>query len=170
MECGLGGQSTRLRIFIPDTGEYSSRVTLPRRAWVRLNCLRIGVVRFYSCLYKWRMALSPACECGAEEQTVEHVVLQCPIHWHPHVGYCTAWHFWTMRQSNGCSTSVRDLVRPSSLVVRRTSSKDEEVWFCLDPHMQNHVLVLWSACFSSWGKCTAGAILTLAKHDWLKVK
>jgi len=26
------------------------------------------------------MASSAACECGAEEQTVGHVVLQCPIH------------------------------------------------------------------------------------------
>jgi len=26
------------------------------------------------------MASSAACECGAEEQTVDHVVLQCPIH------------------------------------------------------------------------------------------
>jgi len=30
------------------------------------------------------MASSAACECGAEEQTVEHVVLQCPIHQPPH--------------------------------------------------------------------------------------
>jgi len=26
------------------------------------------------------MAPSAACECGAEEQTTDHVVLQCPIH------------------------------------------------------------------------------------------
>jgi len=26
------------------------------------------------------MASSAACECGVEEQTVDHVVLQCPIH------------------------------------------------------------------------------------------
>jgi len=26
------------------------------------------------------MASSATCECGAEEQTVDHVVLQCPIH------------------------------------------------------------------------------------------
>jgi len=26
------------------------------------------------------MASSAACECGAEEQTVDHVVRQCPIH------------------------------------------------------------------------------------------
>jgi len=57
---------------------------LPRRFWVRLNCLRTGVGRFCSCLYKWDMASSAACECGAEEQTVNHVVLQCPIHRPPH--------------------------------------------------------------------------------------
>ena len=36
--------------------------------------------RFRSCLYMWGMASSAACECGAEKQTVDHVVLQCPIH------------------------------------------------------------------------------------------
>jgi len=30
------------------------------------------------------MASSAACECGAEEQTVDHVVLQCPVHPPPH--------------------------------------------------------------------------------------
>jgi len=30
------------------------------------------------------MASSAACECGAEEQAVDHVVLQCPIHLPPH--------------------------------------------------------------------------------------
>ena len=60
-------------------------MTLPRRAWVRLNRLRIGVGRFPSCLYKWGMVSSAACECGAEKQTVDHVVvLHCPIHRPPH--------------------------------------------------------------------------------------
>jgi len=58
-------------------------MTLPRRAWVRLNRLRTGVGRFRSCLYKWGMASSAACECGAE-QTVEHVIVHCPIHRPPH--------------------------------------------------------------------------------------
>jgi len=58
-------------------------MTLPRRAWVRLNRLRTGVGRFRSCLYKWGMASSAAFECGAE-QTVDHDVLNCPIHRHPH--------------------------------------------------------------------------------------
>ena len=29
------------------------------------------------------MASSVVCECGAEEQTVGHVVLQCPVHQPP---------------------------------------------------------------------------------------
>jgi len=70
-------------IFIPDTGQPPG-MTLPRRAWVRLNRLCSSVGRFASCLYKRGMASSASCECGAEEQTVDHVVLQCPIHRLPH--------------------------------------------------------------------------------------
>jgi len=71
---------TRLRILIPDTGTQPSGITFPRRAWIQLNCLRTGVGRFCSCLYKWGMASSAACECGAEEQTTNQFVFQCPIH------------------------------------------------------------------------------------------
>jgi len=59
-------------------------MTLPRRAWVRLNRLRTGVGRLRSCSYKWGMASSAVCERGAKEQTVNHVVLQYPIHRPPH--------------------------------------------------------------------------------------
>ena len=57
-----------------------------------LSCrLRTGVRLFRSCLHKsgisrnfpwhkWCMAASAACECGAEDQTVNHVVFQCPNH------------------------------------------------------------------------------------------
>jgi len=75
---------TRLRILIPDTGTHPPGMTLPRRACVQLNRLRTDVGRFRSCLYKWGMTSSAACECGKEEQTVHHVVLQCPIHRPPH--------------------------------------------------------------------------------------
>ena len=59
-------------------------MTLPRRAWVRLNRLRTGVGRLRSCLYKLGMASSAACECGAEKHTVHRVVRECPIHRLPH--------------------------------------------------------------------------------------
>jgi len=57
---------------------------LPRTAWVRIKHLRTGGGRFRSCLYKWGMASSAACECGVEEHTDDHVVLQCPIRRPPH--------------------------------------------------------------------------------------
>jgi len=47
---------------------------------IRLDRLHTGVGRFRYCLHKRGMASSAACECGTEEQTVDHVVLQCPIH------------------------------------------------------------------------------------------
>ena len=84
MECGVGGQPHKTPHLHPRHRQPPPGMSLPRRAWVRLNRLRTGVERFCSCLYKWSMASSAACECGAEEQTVGHVVLQCPIHRPPH--------------------------------------------------------------------------------------
>jgi len=75
---------TRLRTFIPNNGTHLPGMTLPRRDWVPLNHLRTGIGRFRFFLYKWGVAYSAACECGAEEQTVDHVVLQCPIHRPPY--------------------------------------------------------------------------------------
>jgi len=102
---------TRLRTSIPDSGTHTPGMTLPRKAWVRPNHLRTGVGRFCSCLCKWGMASSAACECGTE-QTVSHVVLHCPIH-RPLADY-TAWRFWTMRQPNDCSTPAPISRRASS--------------------------------------------------------
>jgi len=92
---------TRLRIFIPDTGTHIPRITLPRRAWVRLNCLHTGVGHFRSYLYKWDMASSASCECGAEEQPLSSHVqsINLPMD-------CMAWQFRTMRLLNGCSKSA----------------------------------------------------------------
>ena len=102
---------TRLRTSIPDTGTHTPGINPPRRAWVRLNRHRTGVGHFRSCLYKWGMASSAACECGAEKN-VDHVVLHCPIH-RPPMDY-TAWRCWTMRQPNGCSTPAPISRRASS--------------------------------------------------------
>ena len=84
MECGVGGQLHKTPHFHPLHWHPPPGMTLPRRAWVRLSHLRTSAGRFRSCLYKWGMASSAAYECGAEEQTVDHVVLHCPIHRPPH--------------------------------------------------------------------------------------
>ena len=34
-------------------------------------------------MYKWGMAYTAACECGAKEQTAENVIASCPIYHHP---------------------------------------------------------------------------------------
>ena len=74
----------RLRVFVPDTGARPVGMGLPRATWVKLNRLRTGVGRFHSSMHKWGLAPSPNCECGASEQTADHVLTACPIHRAPH--------------------------------------------------------------------------------------
>ena len=76
--------ASRLRAFVPETGARPVGMGLPRAAWVKLNRLRTGVGRFHSSMHKWGLAPSPNCECGASEQTADHVVTMCPIHRAPH--------------------------------------------------------------------------------------
>ena len=76
--------ASRLRAFVPGTGARPVRMGLPRAAWVKLNRLRTGVGRFHSSMHKWGLAPSPNCECGASEQTADHVLTACPIHRAPH--------------------------------------------------------------------------------------
>jgi len=66
---------TRLSTLIPDIGTHPPGIVLPRAASVRLNRLLTGVGRF-----KLGMTPSAPCECGAEEQTDDQVVLHSPIH------------------------------------------------------------------------------------------
>ena len=76
--------ASRLRAFVPRTGAMPVGMGLRRVAWVKLNRLRTGVGRFHSSMHKWGLAPSPNCECGASEQTVDHVLTAYPIHWAPH--------------------------------------------------------------------------------------
>ena len=72
--------ASRLRAFVPETGTRPVGICLPRAAWVKLNRLRTGVGQFHSSMHKWGLASSPNCECGATEQTADHVLTACPIH------------------------------------------------------------------------------------------
>ena len=88
-------------------------MTLPRRAWVRLNHLRIGVGRFCSRLHKRGMAHSAACKCDAEAQTVDPC---CPPMSNPSISSWTARPDSSGRWDNRMVAQhlPRDLVRPSS--------------------------------------------------------
>ena len=72
--------ASRLRAFVPGTGARPVGMGLPRAAWVKLNRLRTSVGRFHSSMHKWRLAPSLNCECGAFEQTADHVLTACVIH------------------------------------------------------------------------------------------
>ena len=76
--------TSRLRAFVPETGARPVRMGLPRADWVKLNPLWTSVGRFHSSMHKWGLAPSPNCECGASEQTADHVLTACPIHRAPH--------------------------------------------------------------------------------------
>ena len=80
--------TSRLRAFVPKTGTRSFGMGLPRAAWVKLNRLRTGVGRLQSSTHKWGLAPSPNCECGAPEQTADHILTACPIHRAPHRARC----------------------------------------------------------------------------------
>ena len=72
--------ASRLRAFVPRTGARPIGMGLLRVAWVKLNRLRTSVRRFHSSMHEWGVAPSPNCECGASEQTSDHVLTACPIH------------------------------------------------------------------------------------------
>ena len=76
--------SSRLCVLVPRTGTRPVGMGLSRVAWVKLNRLRTGVGRYHSSMHKWGLAPSPNCECGAAEQTADHILIVCPIHRAPH--------------------------------------------------------------------------------------
>ena len=76
--------ASRLLAFVPEIGARPVGMGLTRAAWVNLNRLRTNVGRFHSSMHKWGLAPSPNCECGASEQTVDHVLTACPIDRAPH--------------------------------------------------------------------------------------
>ena len=77
--------SSDIHAFIPRTSTRPMGMGLPRSSWVRLNGLLAGVGCFqsfweFSVMHKWGFAPASNCECGAAEQTAEHIILTCPVH------------------------------------------------------------------------------------------
>ena len=69
--------------FVEDVSPKPPGFSFHRPAWVTLNRLRIGAGLSCSETHKWGMASTAACECGAKEQTTEHIITSCPIYHHP---------------------------------------------------------------------------------------
>ena len=90
--------------FVPETGARPVGMGLPRVAWVKLNRLRTGVERFHLSMHKWGLAPSPNCECGASEQTADHVLTAFRIHREPHEHEVRQ--FWMTKPDAGLITSL----------------------------------------------------------------
>uniref|UniRef100_A0A1B6GY26 Reverse transcriptase zinc-binding domain-containing protein n=1 Tax=Cuerna arida TaxID=1464854 RepID=A0A1B6GY26_9HEMI len=56
-----------------------SGMNLPRREWTLLNRFRTGVGRCKYWKFKWGQADSQSCYCGEDQQTMNHIVNDCPL-------------------------------------------------------------------------------------------
>lgn len=71
--------SVRYNELVIDPSIQPIGFNLPRKAWVRLNRIRTGHGNCAHCLHLWNLANSPICDCGASDQTMSHIVNECPI-------------------------------------------------------------------------------------------
>ena len=69
-----------LGVYIPGVSTRPIGMSLTRKVWVKLIRPRTGVGRFGSSMHKRGLAPSAKCECGANEQTADHIILTCPTH------------------------------------------------------------------------------------------
>ena len=76
-------KNTLILKFIPNANTKPSGMSLIKPAWVKLNRLQTGAVRFWSIMHKWSFAPSATCECGADDQTANYIYLHCVIHCAP---------------------------------------------------------------------------------------
>ena len=51
---------------------------IPRQAWVKLNRLCAGIGRFNADMWRLGLSKSAACDCGADQQTANHIITECP--------------------------------------------------------------------------------------------
>ena len=69
-----------LGVYIPGVSTRLIGMSLTRPVWVKLIRPRTGVGSFGSSMNKRGLAPSAKCECGASEQTADHIILTCPTH------------------------------------------------------------------------------------------
>ena len=70
-------------VYIPRVSTRPIGMSLTRTAWVKLNCLHTGIVRFDLSIHKWSLAFSTKGKCDTSEQTADHIILTCPTHLAP---------------------------------------------------------------------------------------
>jgi hypothetical protein len=49
------------------------------KIWCKLNRFRTGHGKCNNILFHWNIRENPSCECGAEKETIQHIVEECPL-------------------------------------------------------------------------------------------
>ena len=70
----------RLRTFIQTPSDKSIGHDLARYSLVRLDCIRTGYGRFNANMNQMGLSPPASCECGATDQTAQHIASECPLH------------------------------------------------------------------------------------------
>ena len=72
-------EHSRLHSFI-NTPDHVPGQDLPRRQWTTYNRIRTGVGRFGEAMKRWGLKSTSECECGAQNQSVQHIMDDCTMH------------------------------------------------------------------------------------------
>ena len=72
-------EHSRLHSFI-NTPDHVPGQDLPRRQWTTYNRTRTGVGRFGEAMKRWGLKSTSECECGAPNQSVQHIMDDCTMH------------------------------------------------------------------------------------------
>ena len=72
-------EHSRVHSFI-NTPDHVPVQDLPRRQWTTYNRIRTGVGRFGEAMKRWGLKSTSECECGAPNQSVQHIMDDCTMH------------------------------------------------------------------------------------------
>ena len=89
----------RLRTFIQTPSNKPIGHDLARYSLVRLNSIRTGYGRFNANMNQMGPSPSASCECGATDQTAQHIASECPLH-----RFKGDWWCWTLQHATGSTT------------------------------------------------------------------
>lgn len=67
-------------LFTFDAGKPAPGFDQRRSVWCRINRMRTGHGKCGYMRHKWGWSDSAACPCGCPEQTVRHIIFDCPLH------------------------------------------------------------------------------------------
>ena len=75
--------TSRLREYVVSPSKCCPGSDLPRQAWIKLNRLCTGLGHFNAGMWRWGLSKSPTCDCGADQQTANHIITECPLYCPP---------------------------------------------------------------------------------------